>query len=84
MDISYSTLTIFDQKNYQPGLKLGTYGGKVVGTKLGRILLHIQLLHHVGEKNLLLLHFHHITEYLLLDENQKATIPIDTILTITL
>ena len=46
--------------DYHPVLKLVTYGGKVVGTELGWILLHIQLLHHSGGTNLLLLHRHHI------------------------
>ena len=30
-------------KKYQPSLKLGTYGGKVVGTKLGKVMIHIKL-----------------------------------------
>ena len=34
----------------------------LVGTKIRQILIHIQILHHSGEKNLLLLnHRHHIT-----------------------
>ena len=49
------------EKNYQPGLKLGTDGDKVVGTELGRILLRIQLLQHADGKNLLLLHHQHVT-----------------------
>ena len=70
------------EKNYQPGPKLGTYKGKVVGTLLAKILLHLQPLRHVGGKKVLLLHNHHkhITEYRLLDYNQETTTPIETIL----
>ena len=52
-------------KNYQPGLKPGIDGNKVVGIKPGKIMLHLQPLHHVGGKNLLLINRRHnqVTEY---------------------
>ena len=62
---------LWRSKKYQTGLKLGTYGGKVVGNKLLQILICIQLLHHSFRTNLLLLRHHHLTEYLLLKKINK-------------
>ena len=69
------------EKNYHPILKLGTDGGKVVGTELGRILIHLQLIHHSGRNNPLLLRHHHeqVIYCLLFRYNQKTKIPIETI-----
>ena len=50
-------------KKCQPDLKRETDRGKAVGAELGWILIHIQILHHDGRKNLLFCHHHHIIEY---------------------
>ena len=54
-------------KSYQPVLNLVTDKGKVLGTKLRKIVLHLQPFHQIGGKNLLLLFHHHdhVIEYLL-------------------
>ena len=48
---------------------------------MGRILIHLQLLQHVGGMTPPLLHHHRVPDYLLLDDNQQTTIPVETIFT---